>query len=147
MRSRGHILLRKVELEGFKLLIAVQIALEVLQEHHLFVDGLGVLEEVEVADGVGEALHCLSVAVEGGLLSAALDVIKVEKVRVQDDLRAVVEKHAVRVVRQFVTESVFGREVDKLDHELGTGLAFRLLDEQVMIDGQSDCLLDLGELR
>ena len=118
-----------------------------LQEYHLFVDGLGVLEEVEVADRVGEALHCLSVAVESGLLSAALNVVEVEKVRVQDDLRTVVEKHAVRVVRQFVTEAVFGREVDKLDDKLGAGLAFRLLYKQVMIDGQSDCRLDLGELR
>ena len=118
-----------------------------LQEHYLIFDGVGVLEEIEVADRVGEALHCLPVAVHRGLFSAALDVIEVEKIWMQDDLSAVLEEHAVKVVRQFVAEAIFGREVDKLEYKLGAGLAFRLLNEQIMIDGQSDCRLDLGELR
>lgn len=64
----------------------------------------------------------------------------------QNDLRTVVEEHTVRVVRQFVTESVFGGKVDKLDYKLGSGLALRLLDQQVVVNCQSDCGLDLGEL-
>ena len=51
----------------------------------------------------------------------------------QDDLRAVVEKHAIRVVRQFVTESILRAEIDKLDNEFGARLILSLLDEQVLV--------------
>lgn len=49
-----------------------------LKKHDLFIDGLWVLEEVEVADCVGEAFHGLTIVVEDGLLSTALNIVKVE---------------------------------------------------------------------
>lgn len=72
-------------------MVSVKVALEVLQKHDLLVDGFRVLKEVKVADCVGKALHRLSIAVENGLLSAAFDIIKVEKIWMQDDLGAIVE--------------------------------------------------------
>ena len=65
----------------------------------------------------------------------------------QDNLRAVVEEHSVRVVRELVAESVLRGEVDELYDELGARLALSLLDEQVVVESQSDGRLDLGQLR
>ena len=79
-----------------------------LKEHDFLVDRLWVLKEVKVADCISKTLHSLSITVENGLLSAALDIIKVEKIWMQDDLGAVVEKNAIRVVRKFVTETILG---------------------------------------
>ena len=54
--------------EGLELLVAIQVALEVLQEHDFFVDGLGVLEEVEGRDLICDPFCGLSVGVECRLL-------------------------------------------------------------------------------
>ena len=97
MPLRG-VLLREVELEGLKLLVAIEVALKVLQENNFFVNRLRVVEEIEVRDLVGHALRRLSIAIELRLLLGALDVVKVEQVGVQDDLGAIVEEHTVRAV-------------------------------------------------
>ncbi len=46
-------------------------------------------------DLISYALCCLAVAIEGGLLLGALDVVEVELVVVQDDLSAVIEENTV----------------------------------------------------
>ena len=80
--SHWSILLRKVEFKGLKLLIAVKIALEVLEEHHFLVDRFWIFEEIEAANLVGEAFHGLSIAIQNRLLFTALYVVKVEHIRV-----------------------------------------------------------------
>ena len=80
-------------------MITIQIALEVLEEHDLLVDGLWVIEEVELADLVRQTFHGLTIVIESRLLLATLDVVEVEHVWVQDNLRAIIEEHAIRVVR------------------------------------------------
>ena len=97
--SDWSVLLSEAKFEWLELLIAIQIALEVLEEHDLLVDGLWVIEEVELTDLVRQTLHGLAVAIEDGLLLAALDIVEVEHVWVQDNLSAVIEEHAIRVVR------------------------------------------------
>lgn len=92
------VLLREVELEGLKLLVAIEVALKVLQENNFLVNRFRVVEEIEVRDLVSHALRRLSVAIELRLLLGALDVVKVEQVGVQDDLCAIVEEHTVRAV-------------------------------------------------
>ena len=141
------VLLSEAKFERLELLIAVQVALEVLEEHDLLVDGLWVVEEVELADLVRQTFHGLTVAIESRLLLASLDVVEVEHIWVQDDFRAVIEEHAIRVVRQLVTESILGAEVNKLDDEFGARLILSLLDEQVLVKAKGDSLLDLGQFR
>ena len=101
-----------------------------LQKNHLLVDGLRVVEEVELGDLVRHALGRLTVSVSRGLLLGALDVVEVEQVRVEDDLRAIVEEHAVRAVGKHVAQTVLRREVYKLGHELCAELSLTLLDEE-----------------
>lgn len=115
-----------------------------LQKHHLLVDGLRVVEEVELGDLVRHALSCLTVSVNRGLLLRALDVVEVEQVRVKDDLRAVVEEHAVRAVGKHVAQTVLRGEVYELGHELGAGLSLTLLDEKGWVHRESACRLDFG---
>ena len=80
--SHWSILLRKVEFKGLKLLIAVKVALEVLEEHHFLVDRFWIFKEIEAANLVYEAFHSLSIAILGRLLLTALYVVKVEHIRV-----------------------------------------------------------------
>ena len=44
-------------------MITIQIALEVLEEHDLLVDGLWVIEEVELADLVRQTFHGLTIVI------------------------------------------------------------------------------------
>ena len=104
--SHWSILLRKVEFKRLKLLIAIKVALEVLEEHHFLVDRFWIFEEIKAANLVNEALHGLSITVLNRLLFAALYVVKVEHVRMQNNLRAIVEEYSIRVVRKFIPESV-----------------------------------------
>ena len=98
------VLLREVELEGLKLLVAIEVALKVLQENNFLVNRFRVVEEIEVRDLVSHALRRLSVAIELRLLLGALDVVKVEQVGVQDDLCAIVEVFEVVVVEAGVVQ-------------------------------------------
>ena len=70
-----------------------------------------------------------------------------EQVGVENNFSAVIEEHSVRVVRELVAESVLRGEVDELYDELGARLVLSLLDEQVVVESQSDGRLDLGQLR
>jgi len=63
----------------------------VLQKDDFFVDGFRVVEKVKVRDLVGDTLSSLSIVVQDLLLLGSLDVVKVELVRVQNYLGAVVE--------------------------------------------------------
>ena len=69
-----------------------------LKKHDLLVDRLWIVEEIELGDLVSDTLKRLAVAVEHRLLLGPLNVIKVEQVCVEDDLRAVVEQDAVRAI-------------------------------------------------
>ena len=80
--SRWSILLRKIEFKRLKLLIAVKVALEVLEEHHFLVDRFWIFEEIKAANLVNEAFHGLSIAILDRLLLTALYVVKVEHIRV-----------------------------------------------------------------
>ena len=53
-----------------------------LEEHHFLVDRFWIFEEIKAANLVNEAFHRLTIAILGGLLFAALNVVKVEHVRV-----------------------------------------------------------------
>lgn len=75
--DRG-ILLAEGELKRLELLVAIQVALEVLQQDHLLVDGLRVIEEVVLRD--------LLLVVGRANPSDAVDVVEMEEVRVSDDL-------------------------------------------------------------
>ena len=46
--AHGSVLLREGKLEGLELLVAVEVALEVLQEDHLLGDSVGVVEEIKL---------------------------------------------------------------------------------------------------
>ena len=46
--AHWSVLLREGKLEGLELLIAVEVALEVLQEDHLLGDSVGVVEEIKL---------------------------------------------------------------------------------------------------
>ena len=74
-------------------------------------------------DEIGDRLSRLSIAVERWLLLGPLNVVEVEEVRVQNDLRAVVEEHTVATVRKHVAKAVLRAEVHKLDDKLGARLA------------------------
>jgi len=63
----------------------------VLQKDDFFVDGFRVVEKVKVRDLVGDTLSSLSIVVQDLLLLGSLDVVKVELVRVQNYLGAIVE--------------------------------------------------------
>ena len=69
-----------------------------LKKHDLLVNGLWIVEEIELRDLVSDTFERLAVAVEHRLLLGPLDVIEVEQVCVEDDLGAVVEKYAVRAI-------------------------------------------------
>ena len=62
-----------------------------LQKDDFFVDGFRVVEKVKVRDLVGDTLSSLAIVVQDLLLLGSLDVVKVELVRVQNYLGAVVE--------------------------------------------------------
>lgn len=62
-----------------------------LEKDDFFVDGFRVVEKVEVRDLVGDTLSSLAIVVQDLLLLGSLDVVKVELVRVQNYLGAVVE--------------------------------------------------------
>ena len=62
-----------------------------LQKDDFFVDGFRVVEKVKVRDLVGDTLSSLSIVVQDLLLLGSLDVVKVELVRVQNYLGAIVE--------------------------------------------------------
>jgi len=68
----------EVELERLELLVSVQVALEMLEQDDLLVEGLGVVEEVVV-------LYLLLVALE------ARNVVEVEVVGVENDLCRIVK--------------------------------------------------------
>lgn len=76
--SGRRILLAEGELKRLELLVAIQVALEVLQQDHLLVDGLRVVEEVVLQD--------LLLVVGRANPSDAVDVVEMEEVRVSDDL-------------------------------------------------------------
>jgi len=63
----------------------------VLEKDDFFVDGFRVVEKVKVRDLVGDTLSSLSIVVQDLLLLGSLDVVKVELVRVQNYLGAIVE--------------------------------------------------------
>ena len=69
-----------------------------LKKHDLLVDRLWIVEEIKLGDLVSDTLKRLAVAVEHRLLLGPLNVIKVEQVCVEDDLRAVVKQDAVRAI-------------------------------------------------
>ena len=96
----GCLLLAERELKGLEFLIAVKVALEVLQEDNLLVDGLRVVEEVEVTDLVADGLKGLAAGGARRILCLLwpLDVVEMELVRVQDDLRGIVEVNTIRAV-------------------------------------------------
>ena len=62
-----------------------------LEKDDFFVDGFRVVEKVKVRDLVGDTLSSLSIVVQDLLLLGSLDVVKVELVRVQNYLGAIVE--------------------------------------------------------
>lgn len=147
MGASRRVLLREAEFERLEFLISVQVALKVLEEDDLLVDRLWVVEEVELGDLISDTLGRLPVAVDSWLLLGALNVVEVEEVAVEDDLGAVVKEHTVGAVGEHVAETVLGREVHELGNELGAGLLFTLLDEEIVVDGKGHCCLDFGQLR
>ena len=73
----GRLLAFEVESQGFELRVSIQVALEVLKEDYLLVDGRRVLEEVVVRDQLrGGSLLVLGLA--------SLNVVEVEQVGVGD---------------------------------------------------------------
>ena len=46
--AHWSVLLREGKLEGLELLVAIEVALEVLQEDHLLGDSVGVVEEIKL---------------------------------------------------------------------------------------------------
>lgn len=62
-----------------------------LEKDDFFVDGFRVVEKVKVRDLVGDTLSSLAIVVQDLLLLGSLDVVKVELVRVQNYLGAIVE--------------------------------------------------------
>lgn len=76
LRPSRCILFREGEFKRLELLIAVKIALKVLEKHDLLVDGFRELEEIKVLD--------LFVRLA---TTHTINVVKVEQVRVRDDLR------------------------------------------------------------
>ena len=77
LANRG-IFFAEVVNEWLEFLVSVQVALEVLQEDDFFVDGLGVLKEVEGGHLICDTLCGLSVGVECRLLLGALNVVEME---------------------------------------------------------------------
>ena len=108
VRCLAHwsVLLREGELEGLELLIAIEVALEVLQEDHLLGDGVRVIEEIKLRHLVRYALSRLAVGVGRGLLPGPLNVIKVEQVGVENNFSAVIEEHSIRAVGKHVAKSI-----------------------------------------
>lgn len=115
-----------------------------LEQDNFLVNRLRIVKEVEVRDKVCDALRRLPVAVGNWLLLWTLNIVKVEQVRVQDDLRTIIEKHSVASVGQHVAEAVLRAEIHKLDDKFGAKLTLRRRHQKCMIDSQCACWLDLG---
>ena len=82
--SLRSIFLGKVKFKWLELLVAVKVALEVLQEHNFLVNRFWIVEEVVRRD-----LLCHGLSVLDWLLGPGpdlLDVVEVEQVGVGDDL-------------------------------------------------------------
>lgn len=135
----GCVLLREWKLEWLKLLVTIEVALEVLKQHNLFIDSLRELEKVVLV------YHLL--VVSSGLRSTlTINVVEMEEVRVSDNLGRVIKENTVRAVAQLVAEAVLRREINELDHQLGLRLLGTLCREQLWSeDGGASCL-DFGKL-
>lgn len=128
----------EVEGQRLELRVSVQVALEVLKEDYLLVDGGGVLEEVVVGDQLRG----------GGLLVlglASLDVVEVEQVGVGDQFSRIIEEHSVRPVSQLVAQTVLGGEVHKTLNKVALLLSLHRLEEVVMLELGSTGVVNLGE--
>lgn len=132
--SGGCVLLREWKLEWLKLLVTIEVALEVLKQHNLFIDSLRELEKVVLA------YHLL--VVSSGLRSTlTINVVEMEEVWVCDNLGRVIKENTVRAVAQLVAEAVLRREINELDHQLGLRLLGTLCCEQLWSeDGGASCL-------
>ena len=91
-------LLGEVEFNGLEFLVAIQIALEMLKQHHFLVDRLRVVKKVELGDLICHTVKCLPCRVENRLLLGSLDIIKVEQVGMQNYFCAVVEEDSVGAI-------------------------------------------------
>ena len=88
----------------------------------------------------------LVVGRRGAARTRLLDVVEVEQIWVGDDLRRVVEQHAVRAIRELVPKSVLRGEVHELCDQLCTLLCLTLRHELLKWNPVSCCRLDLSEL-
>ena len=80
-----------------------------LKKNNFFIDGLRITEEIEVSDLICDTLSCLASASASCWCRAllwSLDVIKVEVVRVKNDLCCIVEVDAVRAIGKHVSKTI-----------------------------------------
>ena len=101
LRSFWSILFCEVEFERLELLVAIQIALEVLEKDNFLVNRFWIVEEIVLLGIVCQALSCIlrtALCVVGLRCSARaslLDVVKVEEVRMCDYLGRVIEQNSI----------------------------------------------------
>ena len=96
---------------------------------------------------IRHTLSCLSIAVERRLLLRSLDIVKMEQVWVQDDLGAVIKKNTVAAVWEHVAETILRAEVNELNDEFSSGLAFRSSHKNRMIYLKCTSRLYFSKLR
>ena len=105
--ARVHLVDRYQSFLLLRVVVLLQIRLEMLQQGHLFLKFCR--ERLEAVLGH----HVLLFVGRPGL---ALVVVEVCSGRLSDDLRAVVEEHTGRHVRQQIAKPVFGRIIDPFGH-------------------------------
>jgi hypothetical protein len=87
---------REGELKGLELLVAIQVALEVLKKDDFLVDCFWELKEIKLMN-----LFFLLILSS----TRTVNVVKMEQIRVRDDLGRIIEQH-IRTIAQLVTKTV-----------------------------------------
>ena len=80
-----------------------------LKKNNFFIDGFRITEEIKVGDLVRDTLGCLASASASCRCRAllwSLDVIKVEVVRVKNDLCCIVKVDAIRAIGKHVSKTI-----------------------------------------
>lgn len=85
----------EIEDQGLELVVAIKIALKMLQEDDLLVDRLRVIKQVVVVDFIPR-----------GICLGAFNVLEMEEVLVGNDLRVVVKENSIASVGEFIPESI-----------------------------------------
>ena len=102
MISLWRIFFSKAKFDWFELLIAIKIALEMLQKNNFLVYRFWIVEEVVLSNNICGVLYVgLNTArriSRRRCTTRLFNVVKVEQIRVSDDFRRVVEQDSVGAI-------------------------------------------------